>query len=157
MASYNGMSQFYILWVILWTLCIGCLVLAQSANDGEFICDRLNESYDECGNSCGDLTCQNYRLGDIQCGRNCREGCFCKGGYVRTRSDPDEDGLFCMDPNEVYDDCGPVCGDRTCANQRKNDVSCLRACQNGCFCKGGYVRNKSRKCVPSYLCSLWLG
>uniref|UniRef100_A0A182N7E7 TIL domain-containing protein n=1 Tax=Anopheles dirus TaxID=7168 RepID=A0A182N7E7_9DIPT len=175
----------------------------------EFTCNRVNEIYDECGNGCGDLTCQNYRRGDVQCGRECREGCFCKGGHVRTRSgicvptsishtpfdtlagesqpnhtmmkiemarlsaivlfvicalltvqtsgqavqDPQPEPIFCKDPNEVYDDCGPICGDRTCANQRKNDVSCLRACQAGCFCKGGYVRNKSRTCVPSYLCT----
>uniref|UniRef100_A0A182SJ53 TIL domain-containing protein n=1 Tax=Anopheles maculatus TaxID=74869 RepID=A0A182SJ53_9DIPT len=67
--------------------------------------------------------------------------------------EPEPEPIVCTDPNEVYDDCGPICGDRTCANQRKNDVSCRRSCIEGCFCKGGYVRNKSRVCVPSYMCS----
>uniref|UniRef100_A0A182LTT4 TIL domain-containing protein n=1 Tax=Anopheles culicifacies TaxID=139723 RepID=A0A182LTT4_9DIPT len=67
--------------------------------------------------------------------------------------EPEPEPITCTDPNEVYDDCGPVCGDRTCANQRKNDVVCRRGCVDGCFCKGGYVRNKSRKCIPSYMCS----
>ncbi|XP_040156917.1 chymotrypsin-elastase inhibitor ixodidin-like [Anopheles arabiensis] len=60
--------------------------------------------------------------------------------------------IVCYDPNEVYDDCGPACGDRTCTNQRKNDSACRRSCNPGCFCRGGYVRNKSNRCVPSYMC-----
>uniref|UniRef100_A0AAG5D592 TIL domain-containing protein n=1 Tax=Anopheles atroparvus TaxID=41427 RepID=A0AAG5D592_ANOAO len=51
--------------------------------------------------------------------------------------------VTCSDPNEYYTDCGPVCGDRTCANKNKNDVTCLRSCGAGCFCQGGYVRSKS--------------
>uniref|UniRef100_A0A6E8WAR2 TIL domain-containing protein n=1 Tax=Anopheles coluzzii TaxID=1518534 RepID=A0A6E8WAR2_ANOCL len=60
--------------------------------------------------------------------------------------------IVCYDPNEAYDDCGPACGDRTCTNQRKNDSACRRSCNPGCFCRGGYVRNKSNRCVPSYMC-----
>ncbi|XP_053665306.1 chymotrypsin-elastase inhibitor ixodidin-like [Anopheles marshallii] len=74
-------------------------------------------------------------------------------GQPATNDDPEPEPIVCSDPNEVYDDCGPICGDRTCANQRKNDVACMRSCMEGCFCKGGYVRNKSRKCIPSYMCS----
>ncbi|XP_041768485.1 chymotrypsin-elastase inhibitor ixodidin-like [Anopheles merus] len=62
------------------------------------------------------------------------------------------ESIVCYDPNEVYDDCGPACGDRTCTNQRKNDSACRRSCNPGCFCRGGYVRNKSNRCVPSYMC-----
>ncbi|XP_035915235.1 chymotrypsin-elastase inhibitor ixodidin-like [Anopheles stephensi] len=77
----------------------------------------------------------------------------CQGQVTGSEPEEEPEPIVCNDPNETYDDCGPVCGDRTCANQRKNDVSCRRACIEGCFCKGGYVRNKSRRCVPSYMCS----
>uniref|UniRef100_A0A182KAG5 TIL domain-containing protein n=1 Tax=Anopheles christyi TaxID=43041 RepID=A0A182KAG5_9DIPT len=66
-------------------------------------------------------------------------------------TDPNEQ-IVCNDPNEVYDDCGPACGDRSCTNMRKNDSICQRSCNPGCFCRGGYVRNKAMRCVPSYLC-----
>ncbi|XP_049297571.1 chymotrypsin-elastase inhibitor ixodidin-like [Anopheles funestus] len=75
------------------------------------------------------------------------------GETVAQDPEPEPEPIVCTDPNEIYDDCGPICGDRTCANQRKNDVVCRRACMEGCFCKGGYVRNKSRKCIPSYMCA----
>ncbi|KFB51539.1 putative TIL domain polypeptide [Anopheles sinensis] len=59
----------------------------------------------------------------------------------------------CADPNETFDDCGPSCGDRTCANRSRNDAKCLRSCASGCFCKGGFVRNKSNRCIASYMCA----
>ncbi|XP_053677376.1 chymotrypsin-elastase inhibitor ixodidin-like [Anopheles nili] len=62
--------------------------------------------------------------------------------------------ILCDDPNETYDDCGPFCGDRTCSNMRRNDVKCVRSCIDGCFCKGGYVRNKANRCIPAYMCSV---
>ncbi|XP_050076003.1 chymotrypsin-elastase inhibitor ixodidin-like [Anopheles maculipalpis] len=77
----------------------------------------------------------------------------CQGQNAVNDPEPQPEPIVCTEPNETYDDCGPICGDRTCANQRKNDVSCRRSCTEGCFCIGGYVRNKSRKCVPSYMCT----
>uniref|UniRef100_A0A182IVB3 TIL domain-containing protein n=1 Tax=Anopheles atroparvus TaxID=41427 RepID=A0A182IVB3_ANOAO len=51
----------------------------------ETTCSKVNEKYDSCGNGCGDLTCSNYYRNDIKCNRMCVAGCFCEGGYVRTR------------------------------------------------------------------------
>ncbi|KFB51538.1 AGAP006812-PA-like protein [Anopheles sinensis] len=48
-------------------------------------CTKVNEKYDWCGPACGDLTCSTYRRNDVKCTRMCVEGCFCEGGYVRTR------------------------------------------------------------------------
>ncbi|XP_050076000.1 venom peptide SjAPI-2-like [Anopheles maculipalpis] len=75
--------------VLVSSLTIGCMVLAQNPDDTEtppMECNRVNESYDPCGSGCGDLTCQNVRRNDVQCGRQCQEGCFCNRGYVRSRS-----------------------------------------------------------------------
>ncbi|XP_035915234.1 venom peptide SjAPI-2-like [Anopheles stephensi] len=72
-------------------LTIGCMVQAQASvpeeeEQPEMECNRVNESYDACGSGCGDLTCSNVRRNDVQCGRQCQEGCFCNRGYVRSRS-----------------------------------------------------------------------
>ncbi|XP_041768484.1 venom peptide SjAPI-2-like [Anopheles merus] len=82
-------STFVVLLVSI--MAIGCLTLAVDPTPipdeyPDMICDRLNESYDPCGSGCGDLTCQNVRKNNIQCGRQCKEGCFCNRGYVRSRS-----------------------------------------------------------------------
>ncbi|XP_052898534.1 salivary glue protein Sgs-3-like [Anopheles moucheti] len=58
----------------------------------------------------------------------------------------------CTDPREIYDECGPACGDRTCDNQRRSDVQCSKQCLEGCFCRNGYVRDRNRKCIPAYRC-----
>uniref|UniRef100_A0A182KAG6 TIL domain-containing protein n=1 Tax=Anopheles christyi TaxID=43041 RepID=A0A182KAG6_9DIPT len=72
-------------------IAIGCHILAvdivlDEEEDPSNMCNRLNERYDACGSGCGDLTCQNVRKNNIQCGRQCKEGCFCNNGYVRSRS-----------------------------------------------------------------------
>ncbi|XP_049297568.1 venom peptide SjAPI-2 [Anopheles funestus] len=75
--------------VLISLLAPGCNVLAQVEEEQpppEMECNRLNESYDPCGNGCGDLTCQNVRRNDVQCSRQCHEGCFCNRGFVRSRS-----------------------------------------------------------------------
>uniref|UniRef100_A0A182PIU8 Uncharacterized protein n=1 Tax=Anopheles epiroticus TaxID=199890 RepID=A0A182PIU8_9DIPT len=33
---------------------------------------------------------------------------------VAQADDPDLEPMVCKDPNEVYEDCGPACGDRVC-------------------------------------------
>ncbi|XP_050075829.1 zonadhesin-like [Anopheles maculipalpis] len=65
--------------------------------------------------------------------------------------------IVCTDPREIYDECGSACGDRTCDNQRRSDVKCSKQCVEGCYCRNGYVRDKSRHCIPAYRCGkgLW--
>ncbi|XP_053665305.1 venom peptide SjAPI-2-like [Anopheles marshallii] len=74
--------------VVISVFVLGCPALPVDDEwvDPEMECSRLNESYDACGNGCGDLTCLNVRRNDVQCGRQCQEGCFCNRGYVRSRS-----------------------------------------------------------------------
>uniref|UniRef100_A0A182N7E8 TIL domain-containing protein n=1 Tax=Anopheles dirus TaxID=7168 RepID=A0A182N7E8_9DIPT len=67
-------------------------------------------------------------------------------------TDP-QDPISCLNPNEEPLDCGPACGDRTCRNQRLNNVVCTKQCVPGCYCIGGYVRNSRNICIPSYMCS----
>ncbi|XP_035915236.1 chymotrypsin-elastase inhibitor ixodidin-like [Anopheles stephensi] len=67
-------------------------------------------------------------------------------------AEDDTEELFCSNPNEEPLECGPACGDRTCSNQRRNNVLCTRQCIPGCFCKGGYVRNSRNMCIPSFMC-----
>ncbi|XP_050076011.1 chymotrypsin-elastase inhibitor ixodidin-like [Anopheles maculipalpis] len=67
-------------------------------------------------------------------------------------NDEEGDVLSCIDPNEEPLECGPACGDRTCSNQRRNNVLCSRQCIAGCFCRGGYVRNSRNICIPSFMC-----
>ncbi|KAH6991133.1 hypothetical protein BKA56DRAFT_573880 [Ilyonectria sp. MPI-CAGE-AT-0026] len=45
-----------------------------------------------------------------------------------------------MQKNEVWSDCGTACP-QTCTTPP--NTMCIDMCQSGCFCKSGYVRNKS--------------
>ncbi|XP_035915232.1 threonine-rich protein-like isoform X1 [Anopheles stephensi] len=49
------------------------------------VCNDPREIYDECGNSCGDRTCENLRRADVKCSKQCVEGCYCRNGYVRDK------------------------------------------------------------------------
>uniref|UniRef100_A0A182LUK6 TIL domain-containing protein n=1 Tax=Anopheles culicifacies TaxID=139723 RepID=A0A182LUK6_9DIPT len=60
--------------------------------------------------------------------------------------------VICLDPREIYNECGSACDDRTCDNQRRSDVLCSKQCVEGCYCRNGYVRDKTGKCIPSYRC-----
>uniref|UniRef100_A0A182IX55 TIL domain-containing protein n=2 Tax=Anopheles atroparvus TaxID=41427 RepID=A0A182IX55_ANOAO len=46
-------------------------------------CSNPNEEPQDCGPSCGDRRCTNQFKNDIKCTKECKPGCFCKGGYVR--------------------------------------------------------------------------
>uniref|UniRef100_A0A182KAG4 TIL domain-containing protein n=1 Tax=Anopheles christyi TaxID=43041 RepID=A0A182KAG4_9DIPT len=48
------------------------------------VCTDPREVYNECGSSCDDRTCENMRRGDIQCTKQCVEGCFCRTGYANS-------------------------------------------------------------------------
>ncbi|KAH7001271.1 hypothetical protein EDB80DRAFT_721903 [Ilyonectria destructans] len=56
----------------------------------------------------------------------------------------------CTGKNEVWSDCGTACP-QTCTTPP--DTICIDMCQSGCFCKSGYVRNKSGgTCIPQSKC-----
>ncbi|KFB51541.1 putative TIL domain polypeptide [Anopheles sinensis] len=46
-------------------------------------CPNPNEEPSECGPSCGDRNCTNQSKNNVKCTKECKAGCFCKGGYVR--------------------------------------------------------------------------
>ncbi|XP_053665304.1 salivary glue protein Sgs-3-like [Anopheles marshallii] len=50
------------------------------------VCEDPREIYDECGTACGDRTCDNQRRSNVQCSKQCVEGCFCRNGYVRDKN-----------------------------------------------------------------------
>uniref|UniRef100_A0A182ITF7 TIL domain-containing protein n=1 Tax=Anopheles atroparvus TaxID=41427 RepID=A0A182ITF7_ANOAO len=68
--------------------------------------------------------------------------------------DEPEPIIVCTRPGEVYNECGPACGDRTCENQGRADIQCSKQCVQGCFCRNGYVRNKATGyCILPYRCT----
>ncbi|KFB51540.1 AGAP006813-PA-like protein [Anopheles sinensis] len=75
-----------------------------------------------------------------------------------TTEEPSEDVveempiISCTGVAEVYNVCGPACGDRTCDNQGRSDVPCTKQCVEGCYCRSGYVRNKAGTCILPYRC-----
>lgn len=50
----------------------------------------------------------------------------------------------CVKPNEEYTKCGLV--GKTCENQIRNKV-CDQTCNEGCFCKQGFLRDYNGDCV----------
>uniref|UniRef100_A0A4Y0BP14 TIL domain-containing protein n=1 Tax=Anopheles funestus TaxID=62324 RepID=A0A4Y0BP14_ANOFN len=72
--------------------------------------------------------------------------------FTPAEEEPTPPPIVCTDPREIYNDCGSVCDDRTCDNQRRNDIQCSKQCIEGCYCRSGYVRDKTRKCIPAYRC-----
>lgn len=53
----------------------------------------------------------------------------------------------CTGENEEYTDCGGC--DPTCDAP---DLKCKIACQKGCFCKKGFVRDSNNKCIDPKMC-----
>uniref|UniRef100_A0A2M4C4Z5 Putative til domain-containing cysteine-rich salivary secreted peptide n=1 Tax=Anopheles marajoara TaxID=58244 RepID=A0A2M4C4Z5_9DIPT len=56
----------------------------------------------------------------------------------------------CPGANEERFECGPICGDKSCATMRSfnpSSIRCTKICAPGCFCKSGYVRNLKGVCV----------
>ncbi|CAO1438910.1 unnamed protein product [Diamesa serratosioi] len=58
-----------------------------------------------------------------------------------------EDDVRCGGANEEYTSCGSACGDLTCDNPTGINIICTDNCKTGCYCKKGYVRNKTGQCV----------
>ncbi|KHJ43166.1 trypsin Inhibitor like cysteine rich domain protein [Trichuris suis] len=55
-------------------------------------------------------------------------------------------------PNQVYLRCGPSCP-LTCEDVlRPKPKMCTLQCVRGCFCKGGYVLDEEKNCVPRRRC-----
>uniref|UniRef100_A0A182R6Q8 TIL domain-containing protein n=1 Tax=Anopheles funestus TaxID=62324 RepID=A0A182R6Q8_ANOFN len=81
----------------------------------------------------------------------CVAGSFCQ--IVVNDGEDAFELLTCTNPNEEPNECGPACGDRTCANLRRNNVVCSKQCIPGCYCIGGYVRNSRNVCIPTFMCA----
>ncbi|XP_077284921.1 zonadhesin-like [Arctopsyche grandis] len=107
------------------------------------VCSGLNEEFNSCGSACP-ATCDNrIRI----CPALCVPGCFCKSGYIKdngTCIKIEDCPVACNDTNEEFTTCGTC--DPTCENPTQ---VCRIACQRGCFCKKGYVRNNQKCILPS--------
>ncbi|XP_023213510.1 mucin-6-like [Centruroides sculpturatus] len=120
----------------------------------------LNEEYSTCKEVCPD-TCENYGTKRICDWWQCESGCQCKKGFVRDSNGDCIKPTQCTNPTvcnrqgEEYSECGKAdyC-QLTCENI--NDPSmywCRRKyCQQGCFCKKGFVRDFNWNCIPKEEC-----
>ncbi|XP_035220009.1 zonadhesin-like [Stegodyphus dumicola] len=111
---------------------------------------KEDEEYKECGTACP-FNCTNFDK-KFLCTQQCIKGCFCKPGYIRgpegTCIIPSNCPTVCQ-ANEEYQACGTACP-FTCANFKKPFV-CTQQCIKGCFCKSGFIRGPSGKCIdPAY-------
>ncbi|XP_077312558.1 serine protease inhibitor swm-1-like [Lithobates pipiens] len=95
-----------------------------------------NQEYNYCGSACP-ANCSHPD--PPPCIKICKEGCFCKKGYL-------DDGIGgCVKQEEcractedrTYNGCGTACPD-TCSNWNQMRI-CTLQCVSGCFCKPGLV------------------
>ncbi|XP_053545819.1 von Willebrand factor-like [Bombina bombina] len=132
-----------------------CGTLVRSQADNKYVvCGGPNEIYNSCGSSC-EKTCDNRFNIDMVCTAECKPGCFCTEGYLRNSEGicvPEHEcgAGKCNGPDEVYFECGSGC-EVTCANRNNPPKICPAVCRN-CFCKSGYLRNSSGRCVPISQC-----
>lgn len=113
----------------------------------------MNEEFKLCGSSC-QPTCDHPE--EIPCDKACRQGCFCKEGFVRDAEGNCVEKSTCAitcGENEEYSSCGSACGDLTCENPSYTNMMCTDDCKRGCFCVEGYVR-KNGKCILQSDCQM---
>jgi Trypsin Inhibitor like cysteine rich domain len=117
-------------------------------------CPGVNEEYTTCGSGCGDSDCSDPNNIARICPAVCREGCFCKQGYVR------QNGVCILiedcpanptcPANEQYDECYNPCPP-TC--DKPDQPPCPTfACSPGCSCQSGFIRNAAGTCIPLNQC-----
>ncbi|CAF0783719.1 unnamed protein product [Rotaria sordida] len=118
----------------------------------------VNEFFNECGSACPDTCAARSQL----CTRQCVPGCFCKDGFIRLNNQtgspciPESEcnNSLCHDLNAEYTECGSSCS-QTCDDER-NPIRkfrlCSTVCQNGCFCKTGFVIGENSQCVKPETC-----
>nr|WIM01418.1 zonadhesin-like protein 15 [Limnephilus flavicornis] len=58
----------------------------------------------------------------------------------------------CPGKHEVYTECGNDSCVRDCETIGLTDIACRPACNPGCICQKGYLRNKQNKCVKPQHC-----
>ncbi|KAG8177858.1 hypothetical protein JTE90_027123 [Oedothorax gibbosus] len=115
-----------------------------------------NEVFQKCGSACP-ITCNNRTSMD-SCTLPCKEGCFCKPGFIRGPNGKCIMPRFCpvvCGENEIFENCGSACP-KTCRN-RNAVVPCTLQCIKGCFCKPGYVRGPNGRCILPSFCPVVCG
>ncbi|GIX68945.1 zonadhesin [Caerostris extrusa] len=115
-----------------------------------------NEEFKECGTACP-LTCVN-RNQQIKCQERCVKGCFCKNGFVRDPSSkcclPEFCPVVCGE-NEEFKNCGTACP--TVLIEISETTLCQERCVKGCFCREGFIKDPSGKCVLPQFCPVLCG
>ncbi|GFV25843.1 chymotrypsin inhibitor [Trichonephila clavipes] len=112
---------------------------------------KENEVLKECGSACPP-TCD-HPQGRRPCSSECVSGCFCRDGFVRDPSGKCVSPQFCpvvCGRNEEFKECGSACPP-SCAH-RQGQRRCEEKCVRGCFCRDGFLRDPSGKCVPPTSC-----
>ncbi|CAO1441024.1 unnamed protein product [Diamesa tonsa] len=111
----------------------------------------LNEHY-ECGNRACEKTCNNLDKLCTVANIQCENGCYCDNGYAREKGvcirKSDCPRKKC-EKNEFFSTCRNVCHEPSC-EQRVGTV-CMD-CQVGCYCKKGYARDITGKCIRESKC-----
>ncbi|CCQ25689.1 Follistatin-like domain-containing protein [Caenorhabditis elegans] len=151
--------------VLLSVLLIGANAQLSATRDQEC---KENESFQTCGTAC-EPTCGLPT--PTFCTLQCVMGCQCNSGFFRRTSDnrcveqkdcnvaanetipipPPATNLTCP-VNEVSNECHNPCTEKKCPQKNAPQVNCLMACQVGCSCMDGFVRNNQGVCVKEAEC-----
>ncbi|XP_071034610.1 serine-rich adhesin for platelets isoform X2 [Parasteatoda tepidariorum] len=116
---------------------------------------KVNETYYSCVPHC-QHTCFNFDS-DVPCLPNfCEPGCFCSPGLVIDENGNCVDVKDCFQQacgiDEEWWDCKPECHN-TCENYARAEACEDTVCNEGCFCREGYIRDVDGSCVDPEECA----
>ncbi|XP_039748870.1 zonadhesin-like isoform X3 [Pararge aegeria] len=136
-----------------------CVPRDQCPKTPTVICGPDEVPTDCVNGGCGIWYCaQTQEICNLMLDDDCKEGCHCKEGMLRTENGTcvaaDQCPPKCDGPHEYFS-CGSAC-DNVCATLKiQNKTNCPitnKKCNPKCYCQEGYARDSNNICIPIRKC-----